>query len=172
MKTLDVARMFEKDTQRVRLMKKKVLLAIDMEFPTLWAASYALHLAARLGLSLAVMMVFPEGQEEATLDDNIRIWLGKLQEQCNREDVSIELFLGYGKFGEEVSQFSNSKSFVQFIVTGVSNNRLHIERIMSQAQIFKKLYVQQGVETLLVWSHGKVGRLREVYENGNFGEES
>ena len=40
-------------------MKKRVLLAIDMTAPAVWAASYALQLAARLDLSLAVMAVFP-----------------------------------------------------------------------------------------------------------------
>ena len=38
-------------------MKKKVLLAIDLEAPASWAASYAVQLAARLELSLLLMAV-------------------------------------------------------------------------------------------------------------------
>jgi hypothetical protein len=137
-------------------MKKKVLLAIDMNYPTLWAASYALHLTSRLNFALALMMVFPETQQNRplSLDENIRLWLSRFREECNKENVPIEVFISCGEFLEEIVRFSNSKSYVQFIVIGVSNE-IQIDTLTKHAQTFQNLHQQQGVDILLVWAHGK-----------------
>lgn|GEM_PF-3541018 len=148
--------------------KKRVLLAIDMQCPTLWVASYALHLTSRLNLALAVMMVFPENHQphSVSLDENTRLWLSKFREECTRENVPVEVFISYGEFCEEIFRFSNSKSSVQFIVIGISGET-HISNLMKHAKIFQNLHEQQGVDTLLVWIHGKVKRLTEIYQEKN-----
>jgi nucleotide-binding universal stress UspA family protein len=149
-------------------MKKRVLLAIDMAAPAVWAASYALQLAARLGLSLAVMAVFPaqpgdgaDGEiSPEVLEEDTRLWLGKVREQCQQEGVPMEIFISSGPFYEEVLRFSNSQSSVQFIIIGVAGD-FPKER-MECSPLLKSLHQQFEGEVLLVRVQGKVARLADI----------
>jgi nucleotide-binding universal stress UspA family protein len=149
-------------------MKKRVLLAIDMAAPAVWAASYALQLAARLDLSLAVMAVFPvkpgggaNGEiSPDVLEEGTRLWLGKIREQCQQEGVPMEIFVSSGPFYEEVLRFSNSESSVQFIIMGVAGD-FPKER-MECSPLLKSLHQQFEGEVLLVRVQGKVARLADI----------
>ena len=110
-------------------MKKQVLLAINMEAPARWAASYAVQLAARLGLSLAVMAVFPAKPGNLANGRFLRRSWRKTPD-CGWER-SGSAASGKGspwKFSypqgryEEVLRFSNSQSSVQFIIMGVAGD--------------------------------------------------
>ena len=108
-------------------MKKKVLLAIDMEAPASWAASYAVQLAARPRAVLVLMAVFrprprPAAEKKALsmagLREEHRLWLGKIRERCQQEGVEVEIFISAGSFCEEVLRFAKAQSALQFIIMG------------------------------------------------------
>jgi len=150
------------------LMKKQVLLAIDMEAPALWAAGYAVQLAARLSLSMAVMAVFPVkpgslangGISPEVLEEDTRLWLGKVRERCQREGVPMEIFISSGPFYEEVLRFANSQRSVQFIIMGVAGEFPLGE--MECSPLLRSLHQQFEGEVLLVRVQGKVARLAEL----------
>jgi nucleotide-binding universal stress UspA family protein len=158
-------------------MKKRVLLAIDMEAPALWAASYAVQLAARLGLSLAVMAVFPvkpgssaNGEiSPEVLEEDTRLWLGKVRERCQQEGVPLEIFISSGPFGEEVLRFANSESSIQFIVMGLPGD-FPPERTEC-SPLLRSLHQQFEGEVLLVRVQGKVARLADICRQ-NFAREN
>ena len=149
-------------------MKKRVLLAIDMAAPAVWAASYAVQLAARLELSLAVMAVFPvkpgslaNGEiSPEVLEEDTRLWLGKVRERCQQEGVPMEIFVSSGPFGEEVLRFSNSESSVQFIIMGLAGD--FPQGGMECSPLLKSLHQQFEGEVLLVRVQGKVARLADI----------
>jgi nucleotide-binding universal stress UspA family protein len=157
-------------------MKKQVLLAIDMEAPALWAASYAVQLAARLELSLAVMAVFPakpgslaNGEiSPEVLEEDTRLWLGKVREHCQREGVPMEIFISSGPFYEEVLRFSNSQSSVQFIIMGVAGD--FPSKRMECSPLLESLHQQFEGEVLLVRVQGKVARLADICRQNITGE--
>jgi hypothetical protein len=150
------------------MMKKRVLLAIDMEAPARWAAAYAVQLAARLDLSLAVMAVFPaqpgslaNGEiSPEVLEEDTRLWLGKVRERCQQEGVPMEIFVSSGPFYEEVLRFSNSQSFVQFIIMGVAGD--FPPGKMECSPLLERLHQQFEGEVLLVRVQGKVARLADI----------
>jgi nucleotide-binding universal stress UspA family protein len=148
-------------------MKKRVLLAIDMAAPAVWAASYAVQLAARLELSLAVMAVFPVTGNAAdgeispeVLEEDTRLWLGKVREQCQQEGVPMEIFVSSGPFYEEVLRFSNSESYVQFIIMGLAGN--FPQGMTDCSPLLQSLHQQFEGEVLLVRVQGKVARLADI----------
>lgn len=149
-------------------MKKLVLLAIDMEAPALWAASYAVQLAARLGLSLAVMAVFPGKPENGAngeispevLEEDTRLWLGKVRERCQQAGVPMEIFISSGPFGEEVLRFANSQSLVQFIIMGLAGD--FPPGRLACSPLLASLHRQFEGEVLLVRVQGKVERLADI----------
>ncbi|MBU4232903.1 MAG: universal stress protein [Desulfobacterales bacterium] len=149
-------------------MKKRVLLAIDMEAPAVWAASYAVQLAARLKLSLAVMAVFPVQPESLAngeispevLEEDTRLWLGKIRERCQQEGVTMEIFISSGPFYEEVLRFSNSPSSVQFIIMGLAGD--FPQEGMECSPPLQRLHQQFEGEVLLVRVQGKVARLADI----------
>jgi nucleotide-binding universal stress UspA family protein len=157
-------------------MKKQVLLAIDMEAPALWAASYAVQLAARLELSLAAMAVFPakpgslaNGEiSPEVLEEDTRLWLGKVREHCQREGVPMEIFISSGPFYEEVLRFSNSQSSVQFIIMGVAGD--FPSKRMECSPLLESLHQQFEGEVLLVRVQGKVARLADICRKNITGE--
>ena len=151
------------------MMKKRVLLAIDMEAPARWAASYAVQLAARLKLSLAVMAVFPvkpgslaNGEiSPEVLEEDTRLWLGKVRERCQQEGVNLEIFLAAGAFCDEVLAFARAQSALQFIVMGWPEDGRR-EQYPGCAAALKSLHQHIGGEILLVRGQGKVTRLTDL----------
>lgn len=149
-------------------MKKRVLLAINMEAPARWAAPYAVQLAARLSLSLAVMAVFPvkpgslaNGEiSPEVLEEDTRLWLGKVRERCQQEGVPMEIFLSSGPFYEEVLRFANSQSSVQFIIMGVAGD--FPQGKMECSSLLERVHQQFEGEVLLVRVQGKVARLADI----------
>src|SRR5512139_1201924 len=109
-------------------MKKRVLLAIDLEAPASWAASYAVQLAARLELSLILMAILAPHRRQsaaakqslsmAELREEQRLWLGKIRERCQQEGVEVEIFISAGSFCREVLRFARAQSALQFIIMG------------------------------------------------------
>ena len=109
-------------------MKKRVLLAIDLEAPASRAASYAVQLAARLELSLILMAILapprrraaatPPTVSMAELQEEQRLWLGKIRERCQQEGVEVEIFISAGSFCQEVLRFARAQSSLQFIIMG------------------------------------------------------
>jgi hypothetical protein len=159
-------------------MKKRVLLAIDMEAPATWAASYAVQLAARLELSLVVMAVFPAaGRQDAEkgeipwegLQEDTRWWLGKVRERCQQEGVPMEIFVSSGVFYEEVLRFSHAQSSVQFIIMGLAGDPAQGRLTCSPP--LESLHQQFEGEVLLVRGQGKVTRLADICRQ-NFGREN
>jgi len=158
------------------MMKKRVLLAIDMEAPARWAASHAVQLAARLELSLAVMAVFPVKPENGTdgeispngLEEDTRLWLGKVREQCQQEGVSMEVFISSGPFCEEVLRFANSESSVQFIIMGLAGD--FPQGMTECSPLLKSLHQQFEGEVLLVRVQGKVARLADICRQNSIRE--
>src|SRR5512142_2659308 len=109
-------------------MKKKVLLAIDLEAPASWAASYAVQLAARLELSLLLMAIAaprPKAAAEkkalsmAGLKEEQRLWLGRFWDRCFHEGGEVEILISVGSFCKEVLRFAKAQISVQFISMGV-----------------------------------------------------
>lgn len=150
-------------------MKKRVLLAIDLEAPAAWAASYAVQLAGRLGLSLVVMAVLPAssgagaGNGEISLDglkEDQRLWLGKVRERGQQEGVPMEIFVSSGPFCEEVLRFSHSQIAVQFIIMGLPGDLARGSLECSPP--LKSLHQQFEGEVLLVRGQGKVTRLADL----------
>jgi hypothetical protein len=151
-------------------MNKRVLLAVDLDTPDFRAASYAVQLAARLGLSLVLMAVFPPrlgdaGDPDAIslsgLEENQSLWLGKIRERCQQEGVSLEIFLAAGIFCDEVLAFARAQSGLQFIILGWPEDSRR-EKYAGFADAFKDLRQQIGGEILLVRGLGKVTRLSDL----------
>jgi hypothetical protein len=151
-------------------MNKRVLLAVDLDTPDSRAASYAVQLAARLGLSLVLMAVFPPRRGDAGdpgaislsgLEEDQSLWLGKIRERCQQEGVSLEIFLAAGAFCEEVLAFARAQSGLQFIILGWPEDSRR-EKYAECADALKDLRQQIGGEILLVRGLGKVTRLSDL----------
>jgi hypothetical protein len=151
-------------------MNKRVLLAIDLDVPDSRAASYAVQLAARLKLSLMLMAVVPPRPGEAAdpgdvslggLAEDQSLWLGEIQERCQQEGVSLEIFLAAGAFCDEVLAFAGAQSALQFIVMGWPEEARR-EKYPGCAAALKSLHQHIGGEILLVRGQGKVTRLTDL----------
>jgi hypothetical protein len=151
-------------------MNKRVLLAIDLEMPDSRAASYAVQLAARLKLSLALMAVLPPGPGDPSdpgeislngLAEEQRLWLGKVRERCQQEGVCLEIFLASGAFCDEILAFARAQSALQFIVLGWPEDWGR-DRYPGCAAALQSLHQQIGGEILLVRGQGKVTRLTDL----------
>ncbi len=150
-------------------MKKKVLLAIDLEAPASWAASYAVQLAARLELSLLLMAIAaprPRAAAEkkalsmAGLKEEQRLWLGKIRERCQQEGVEVEIFISAGSFCQEVLRFARAQSSLQFIIMGFPGDIQAGGQECSPSSL-QSLRRQLEGEILLVRGQGKVMRLTD-----------
>jgi len=148
-------------------MKKRVLLAIDLDQPATWAASYAVQLAARLQLALVLVAVFPplqgsaRGDNEASLaglDEEQRLWLGKVRERCQQEWVEMEIFISSGPFCEEVLRFAQAQGSLRFVIMGTSGRG----GSLSCSDALKSLQQQFEGEVLLVRGQGQIIRLGEL----------
>jgi hypothetical protein len=151
-------------------MNKRVLLAIDLDMPDSRAASYAVQLAARLGLSLVLMAVLSTQPGDAGdpgdislsgLKEEQSLWLGKVRERCQQEGVSLEIFLAAGTFCDEVLVFARAQSALQFIIIGWPEDDRR-ERYPGCAAALKNLHQHIGGEILLVRGQGKVTRLTDL----------
>ncbi len=151
-------------------MKKRVLLAIDLDMPDSRAASYAVQLAARLELSLVLMAVLPPGGGDAGdpgdislsgLKEEQSLWLGKVREHCQQEGVNLEIFLAAGGFCDEVMAFAGAQSALQFIILGWPEDWRR-DRYQGCAAALNSLHQQIGGEILLVRGQGKVSRLTDL----------
>jgi hypothetical protein len=148
-------------------MKKRVLLAIDLDMPDSRAASYAVQLAARLKLSLVLMAVFPPRPGDpgdislSGLAEEQSLWLGKVRERCQEEGVCLEIFLSSGAFCDEVLAFARAQSSLQFIIMGWPEDK-HRERYPGCVEALKSLDRHFDGEILLVQGQGKVTRLMDL----------
>ena len=148
-------------------MKKRVLLAIDLDRPDSRAASYAVQLAARLKLSLVLMAVFPPRPGDpgnislSGLEEDQSLWLGKVRERCQAEGVCLEIFLSPGAFCDEVLAFARAQSSLQFIIMGWPED-MRRERYPGCAAALKSLDRHFDGEILLVQGQGKVTRLMDL----------
>jgi nucleotide-binding universal stress UspA family protein len=150
-------------------MKKRVLLAIDLEAPASWAASYAVQLAARLELSLMLMAILaaprrrPAAEKKilsmAGLREEQRLWLGKIRERCQQEGVEVEIFISAGPFCEEVLRFAQAQSALQFIIMGFPGDAHG--GLECSPMALESLRRQLDSEILLVRGQGKVMRLTD-----------
>lgn len=152
-------------------MKKRVLLAIDLEAPASWAASYAVQLAARLELSLVLMGISPaprrQGSDKkalsmAGLREEQRLWLGKIRERCQQEGVEVEIFISAGPFCQEVLRLAQAQSALQFVIMGFPQDQPAGGQDCPPAAL-QDLRRQLEGEILLVQGQGKVMRLTENY---------
>jgi hypothetical protein len=152
-------------------MKKRVLLAIDLEAPASWAASYAVQLAARLELSLLLMAISPaprrlgpdkKALSMAGLREEQRLWLGKIRERCQQEGVEVEIFISAGPFCREVLRFAKAQSALQFVIMGFPQDQPAGGQECPPAAL-QDLRRQWEGEILLVQGQGKVMRLTDNY---------
>jgi nucleotide-binding universal stress UspA family protein len=151
-------------------MKKRVLLAIDLETPASWAASYAVELAVRLDLSLVLMAILaaPRRQSAAEtkelsmagLREEQRLWLGKIRERCQQEGVEVEIFISAGSFCQEVLRFARAQSALQFIIMGFPVDA-RVNGLECESPDLQSLRRQFEGEILLVRGPGKVMRLTD-----------
>jgi nucleotide-binding universal stress UspA family protein len=151
-------------------MKKRVLLAIDLEAPASWAASYAVQLAARLELSLVLLAVLAAPRRRpdpgkkvlslAELKEEQRLWLGKIRERCQQEGLEVEIFISAGSFCQEVLRFAQAQSALQFIIMGFPGDGPAggLECSLADLQDLRR---QLEGEILLVRGQGRVMRLTE-----------
>jgi hypothetical protein len=151
-------------------MNKRVLLAVDLEMPDSRAASYAVQLAARLKLSLALMAVLPPHPGDQSdpgdislggLAEEQRLWLSKVRERCQPEGVSLEIFLTSGAFCDEILAFARAQSALQFIILGWPEDQ-GPDRYPGCVAALQSLHQQIGGEILLVRGQGKVSRLTDL----------
>jgi len=151
-------------------MTKRVLLAVDLDFPSPRAASHAVHLAARLKLSLMLMGVAPvDGKRKKKaeffledLPEAQRQWLVQVMEQGRQERVNPEIFLSSGPFFKEILSFAQSQPAIQFIVMGLPDKDLQPYRPGVHAGLDHLQERFEG-EVLLVPETGKVMRLAEYF---------
>lgn len=151
-------------------MKKRVLLAIDLEAPAFWAASYAVQLAARLELSLILMAILAPPRRQATsaqqavsmaeLREEQRLWLGKIRERCQQEGVEVEIFISAGSFCQEVLRFARAQSSLQFVIMGFPGD-VQAGGQECTPSALQNLRRQLEGELLLVRGQGKVMRLTD-----------
>ena len=151
-------------------MKKRVLLAIDLEAPASWAASYAVQLAARLELSLILMAILAPPRRQAAaakqavsmaeLREEQRLWLGKIRERCQQEGVEVEIFISAGAFCQEVVRFARVQSSLQFIIMGCPGDVLAGGQECTPSAL-QNLRRQLEGDILLVRGQGKVMRLTD-----------
>ena len=151
-------------------MKKRVLLAIDLEAPASRAASYAVQLAARLELSLILMAILAPPRRQAAaakqavtmaeLREEQRLWLGKIRERCQQEGVEVEIFISAGAFCQEVLRFARAQSSLQFIIMGFPGDVQAGGQECTPAAL-QNLRRQLEGEILLVRGQGKVMRLTD-----------
>ena len=101
-------------------MQQKVLVAVDFQAPAVWAVGYAVKLAARLKFPLVFMGVVPAGGEGSLpggrllserLDEAHKQGLEDVVQQCQEEEVSLEIFFSSGPFFQEISHFLDSRAF-------------------------------------------------------------
>ena len=151
-------------------MKKRVLLAIDLEAPASWAASYAAQLAARLELSLVLMAILAPPRRQtgsenqalsmAELREEQRLWLGKIRERCQQEGVEVEIFISAGAFCQEVVRFARVQSSLQFIIMGFPGD-VQAGGQECTPSALQNLRRQLEGDILLVRGQGKVMRLTD-----------
>jgi hypothetical protein len=164
---------------RESAMTHRILLAINLREPCPRAVSYAVHLAVRLRLALVLMAVAPDMGENpggwnislAKLPKKHRVWLQKVVEQSQREELSLEIFLAAGSFHDEILRFVRSQPAIRFIVMGLPEDWPRDGQPHSSPALRSLDGVFEG-EVLLVRRQGGVVRLADHLHPGRSGKES
>jgi hypothetical protein len=148
-------------------MQSKVLVAIDFHNPALWAAHYAVKLAARLKCPLIFLGVLPPGTADsssgeslipADIPESYRQQLEVVVRQSQKERVSLEIFLSAGSFFDEIRHFLSGPERFQFFVIGVPQDAP--TAVMEPlATALKGLHQSFTGEILLVREQGKIAHL-------------
>lgn len=152
-------------------MAKRVLVVVNLDALASWAAFYGVQLAARMSSSLALMAISPSSEPEGeyrptrtspeALDEDQRLWLNQVVEQCQREGVSVEIYVSSGPFFEEVIRFVRSQRSVQFIVMGVPRDFPPENRFAFSAAL-KRLHSVFNGEILLVRERGRIIQVSDI----------
>ncbi len=146
-------------------MVKRVLVPIDLQNPTPWAALYGVQLAARLNSAMTLMAVSPQGGEGAPLSlaglhGDQRLWVDQVMNRCQVEGVNLEIFFSRGTFFGEISRFIRSQAAIRFIVLGVPDH-LSPKGYQAFSAALKQLHEEFGEEILLVREKGEITRLAQ-----------
>jgi hypothetical protein len=148
-------------------MQSKVLVAIDFQNPALWAANYAVKLAARLKCPLIFLGVLPpemadpasgESLIPAEISGSYRQQLEDVVRQSQEEGVNLEIFLSAGSFLDEICHFWGGPERFQFFVIGVPQV-VPPEVMDPLAAALKGLHRSFTGEILLVREQGKIAHL-------------
>ncbi|MDA8404886.1 MAG: universal stress protein [Desulfobacteraceae bacterium] len=113
----------------------KLLVGIDAKMTGLWSVVYALNLAKRMDIKIAVLLVSdtapqtlspsPSAGEETSEKDEtaIKRRLEKLITDGRSEGISIDYYLAYGSYKEEIIKFIKEKGITLLVVDFPSPDR-------------------------------------------------
>jgi hypothetical protein len=111
-------------------MNRRVLVAVDLDFPAEFLISYGIRLAARTKSSVTVIAVSSSGlgtkssTAPQTISDYGRhqpAWLTEAIDESQKQDTNVEMFVTSGDFFDQILQFIRSQPIIQFIVLAESN---------------------------------------------------
>ncbi len=104
----------------------KLLVGIDAKMTGLWSVVYALNLAKRMDIKIAILFVSDAassspspaaGQEQPEKEDtSIKRRLEKLITDGRSEGISIDYYLADGSYKEEVIKFIKEKGITLLVV--------------------------------------------------------
>lgn len=151
-------------------MQLKVLVAIDFNAPALWAANYAVKLAARMKLPLIFLGVLPpemaeresgQGYYPTNIPAAYRQRLEEVVRLAQREEVNLEVFVSSGSFFEETQHFLTGPQRFKFCILGLPPEASS-EAMDPLATALKELRRSFTGEILLVREQGKLAPLSEI----------
>jgi nucleotide-binding universal stress UspA family protein len=119
----------------------KILVGIDAKMTGLWSVVYALNLAKRMDIKIAILLVSdtpssaelkgaspslsPSAKQERSEEDetSIKRRLEKLITDGRSEGISIDYYLAYGSYKEEIIKFIKEKGITLLVVDSPSVDR-------------------------------------------------
>ena len=100
---------------------EKILVALDPGKTSIWAAIHGLNLARRIRAKVYVLVVSaPKGSVdvEGRLWQDVKEEIEALVEQARSEGISVDLYVAFGHYDEEVVKFIRDNK-VTLLVLGV-----------------------------------------------------
>ncbi len=100
---------------------ERVLVALEPGKTSIWTAVHGLNLARRIRARVFILMVSSEAAKdgvERRLGDDMKEEVESLIEEARSEGITVELYVAYGEYDEEVVKFIKDNK-ITLLVLGV-----------------------------------------------------
>jgi len=136
---------------------EKILVAVDPGKTSIWTAVHGLNLARRIRARVYILLVSAPrgaGSAEEFLRQDVKDEIEALVEEARSEDISVDLYVAFGPYDEEVVKFIRDNKITLLVLgvplpgTGSSRSKFFdfVEKIRRRVDCRIEIVNEKGVK--------------------------